>query len=227
LGAVGANIAPGVLVKVLGTSSCDMAVAEPREPMPAAHGLSGVVPGSILPGMLGFEAGQAAFGDVFAWCARALAADQGELTAAAARLRAGESGLLALDWHHGNRCVLADPALSGVVLGLNLHTTRAEIYRAMVEATAFGARVIVERLRDLGVPVDTLVVCGGIASKSPFVVQVYADVLGRPIRVARSAQASALGAAVMGAVAGGAFPDVPAAQRAMVGEAAVEYLPVE
>lgn len=226
LGAVGAGIAPGDLVKVIGTSSCDMAVAPLREPMPSAHGLSGVVPGSILPGLLGFEAGQSAVGDVFAATARLLQApDHDELSRAATALRAGASGLLALDWHNGNRCVLVDPALSGAVLGLNLHTTPAELYRAMIEATAFGARVIVERLRALSVPVRALIACGGIAGKSPLVMQIYADVLGRPIHIAASSQASALGAAIMGAVAAGAFADVPAAQRALVAPPSHTYVP--
>ncbi len=228
LGAVGAGIKPGDLVKVIGTSSCDMAVAAARDPMPSAHGLSGVVPGSIIPGLLGFEAGQSAVGDIFAWCARAVnKRDLDALARDAAALRAGQSGLLALDWHNGNRCVLVDPALSGVVLGLNLHTSDAELYRAMIEATAFGARVIVERLVALGVPVTALIACGGIAHKSPLVMQVYADVLGRAIHVAASAQASALGAAIMGAVVGGAFPDVPAAQRALVSTPSTTYLPEE
>lgn len=228
LGAVGAGIAPGDLVKVIGTSSCDMAVAPLRDPMPSAHGLSGVVAGSILPGMLGFEAGQSAVGDIFAATTRLVQArDHDDLTRAAASLRAGASGLLALDWHNGNRCVLVDPALSGAVVGLNLHTTAAELYRAMIEATAFGARVIVERLRALAVPVDALIACGGIASKSPLVMQIYADVFGRPIKVAQSTQASALGAAIMGAVVGGAFADVAQAQRALVAPPATTYVPEE
>jgi len=226
LGAVGAGIAPGDLVKVLGTSSCDMAVAPMREPMPPAHGLSGVVAGSILPGMLGFEAGQSAVGDVFAATARLVhARDHDALMREAAALRPGASGLLALDWHNGNRCVLVDPALTGAVLGLNLHTTAGELYRAMIEATAFGARVIIERLRELAVPVQALIACGGIASKSALVMQIYADVIGSPIHVAASTQASALGAAIMGAVAGGAFADVPAAQRALVAPPRQTYEP--
>ncbi|MEZ5965963.1 MAG: ribulokinase [Planctomycetota bacterium] len=226
LGAVGAGIAAGDLVKVIGTSSCDMAVAPDTGSVPDARGLSGVVRGSILPGMLGFEAGQSAVGDVFAATARLLqAGDHEGLSEAARALRAGESGLLALDWHNGNRCVLVDPALSGAVLGLSLHTTPGELYRAMIEATAFGARVIVERMVELGVPVRALIACGGIASKSPLVMQIYADVLGRPLRVAASTQASALGAAIMGAVVGGAFADAASAQRALVAAPTREYVP--
>jgi L-ribulokinase len=228
LAAVGAGIKPGDLVKVIGTSSCDMAVAPLRDPMPSAHGLCGVVAGSILPGLLGFEAGQSAVGDIFAWCGRATnRSDLAALARDAAVLRGGQSGLLALDWHHGNRCVLVDPALSGLVLGLNLHTTDAELYRAMIEATAFGARVIVERLRALHVPVAALLACGGIAHKSPLVLQTFADVLARPIHVARSPHASALGAAITGAVAGGAFPDLAAAQRALVQPPSATFTPEE
>lgn len=225
LGAVGAGIAPGDLVKVIGTSSCDMALAPPRSPLPDATGLCGVVPDSIVPGWLGFEAGQSAVGDVFAWCARLTRREQDDLTREAAALRPGASGLLALDWHNGNRCLLVDPALSGGVLGLGLHTSAAELYRAMIEATAFGARMIVARLVALGVPVSRLIACGGIAHKNPLVMQIYADVLGRPIQVAASTQASALGAAIAGAVVGGVFADVPQAQRQLVRAAPTTYAP--
>lgn len=226
LGAIGAGIRPGDLVKVIGTSSCDMAVAEPSARMPSAAGLCGIVRDSIVPGLFGFEAGQPAVGDLFAWCARALnRADIDVLTAQAARLRPGASGLLALDWHNGNRCVLADPALSGLVVGLGLQTSDAEIYRAMLEATAFGARMIVERLLLLGVPIDAVIAAGGVAGKSPLLMQILADVFARPIKIAASAQASALGAAICGAVVGGAFPDVPTAQRALVRAPMTVYEP--
>ena len=226
LGAVGAGIRPGDLVKVIGTSSCDMAVGVPSADMPSATGLCGIVRDSIVPGLLGFEAGQPAVGDLFAWCARALnRTDIEVLTGQAARLRPGASGLLALDWHNGNRCVLADPALSGLVVGLGLQTSDAEVYRAMLEATAFGARMIVERLLALGVPIEAVIAAGGVAGKSPLLMQILADVLARPIKIAASAQASALGAAICGAVVGGAFPDVPTAQRALVRAPMTVYEP--
>ncbi len=136
-------------------------------------------------------------------------------------LRPGESGLPALDWHNGNRTVLVDPRLSGMVLGPTLHTTPAELYRAWIEATAFGARTIVERLEEYGVPIRRVVVCGGISVKNAPVLQIYADVLGRPLEVARSAQTCALGAAMAGAVAGGpargGHADFAAAAAAMTG----------
>jgi len=228
LGAVGAGIATGRLVKVMGTSTCDMAVLPNRQPFKEVPGLCGIVDGSILPGYWGFEAGQSAVGDIFDWFTRSLVpqADRDAAAAAgldihsylsreAADLAAGETGLLALDWHNGNRCILTDPRLTGLILGLTLHSTAAQIYRALIEGTAFGARVIIERLVEYGVPVNEVVACGGIAEKNPFLMQIYADILGRPIKTARSGQTSALGAAVFAAVAAGIYPDAPAAQAAM------------
>lgn len=215
LGAVGAGIAEGDLVKVMGTSTCDMAIAQLDE-MPRIDGLCGMVEGSIVPGQIGFEAGQSAVGDIFHWAAHHLAGrDHADLARDAAQLRPGESGLLALDWHNGNRCVLVDPALSGLLVGLNLQSKDHEIYRAMIEATAFGARVIIERLMSAGVPVRSVVACGGIANKSALVMQIYADVLARPVAVSSSSQTCALGAAITGAVVGEAYPTVAEAQRAM------------
>lgn len=222
-GAVGSGCAPGTLVKILGTSTCDCIVAPFAVELPDIPGVCGVVPGSILPGMHGIEAGQSAVGDIFHWFVDKVApggfgqadAMHAELAAAAEPLRAGQSGLLALDWHNGNRCVLVDPRLSGLVLGLSLSTTAPELYRAWIEATAFGARVILDRLADYGVEVDRIVTCGGVAEKNPLLMQIYADVLERPLLSARSAEACALGAAVFGAVVGGAHPDALAAQRAM------------
>jgi L-ribulokinase len=138
------------------------------------------------------------------------------LTAEASRQEPGESGLVALDWHNGNRTVLVDPRLSGLLVGATLHTTRAEIYRALIEGTAFGARMIVERIRRYGVPVRRIVCAGGIAEKNPLLMQIYADVTGCTLLVAGSSQACALGSAISAAVLAGAHRDFPAAQRAMV-----------
>jgi L-ribulokinase len=207
LGAVGSGIREGTLVKIIGTSTCDLMVAPMGRGVADVPGLCGIVPESVLPGQYGLEAGQSAVGDIFGWFVDAVRpANMGhaELTAAAERLRPGESGLLALDWWNGNRTVLVDQRLTGLMVGLTLHTTPAEVYRALVEATAFGARVIMERYEAYGVPVERVVNCGGIAEKNPFVMQVYADVLGRPVAVSRSAQTCALGAAVAGAVVAGA-----------------------
>ncbi len=146
-------------------------------------------------------------GDLLHWWVEVVcegdAALHARLSAEAARLRPGQSGLVALDWNNGNRTILVDPRLTGLVLGQTLHTTRAEIYRALVEATAFGARAIVERLREHGVAVERVVCCGGIAEKNDVFMQIYADVLGRPMLVAGSAQTPALGSAVAAAVTAG------------------------
>jgi len=206
LGAVGSGIQPGTLVKIIGTSTCDLMISPMDRELEDIPGLCGIVPESVLPGQFGLEAGQSAVGDIFNWFVELVGSrDWGheELTAVAERLRPGESGLLALDWHNGNRTVLVDQRLSGMILGLTLATTAPEIYRALVEATAFGARVIMERYEEYGVPVDRIVNCGGISAKNPFVMQIYADVMGRPIQISRSAQTCALGAAVSGAVAAG------------------------
>jgi L-ribulokinase len=139
------------------------------------------------------------------------------LSAAASRLAPGESGLLALDWNNGNRTILVDQRLTGLLLGQTLYTTPAEIYRALIEATAFGALTIINRFEEYGVKVEQIVNCGGIAEKNPLVMQIYADVTGRPMKVSRSAQTCALGAAIAGAVVGGAHPDYASAQKAMTG----------
>lgn len=218
LGGVGSGIAPGTLVKNIGTSTCDMMVAPLDAPMPDIPGLCGIVPESILPGFYGFEAGQSAVGDIFNWFVGTIQpAGMGhqELTAAAEQSRAGASGLLALDWHNGNRTVLADHRLTGVLLGMTLHTTPGEMYRAWIEATAFGARVIMERLEEYGQAVERIVNCGGISVKNPLVMQIYADVMGRPIAISRSSQTAALGAAIAGAVAAHIFPSFFEAAGAM------------
>ncbi|WP_102127491.1 ribulokinase [Deinococcus planocerae] len=225
LGAVGAGVREGTLVKVMGTSTCDLMVARPAADFPHIPGLCGVVPGSVLPGLLGLEAGQSAVGDLFAWWSRVCGADLPALEREAAALAPGESGLLALDWNNGNRTVLVDTRLSGLLLGQTLQTRPHEVYRALVEATAFGARVIVERLEEYGVAVERVVAAGGIAERSPLVMQTYADVLGRPVFVSRSSQTSALGAAVAAAVAAGAYPTFEAAQDAMCGVRGAPYRP--
>lgn len=228
LGAVGAGVGPGTLVKILGTSTCDVMVAPLEQPLPDIPGLCGIVPDAVLPGYYSLEAGQSAVGDLFAWWAERIGAgEHAALSREAEGLRPGESGLLALDWNNGNRTVLVDQELSGLLVGQSLYTRPAEVYRALIEATAFGARVIVERLEEYGVGVERVVAAGGIAEKSPLVLQIYADVLGRPIYLSRSSQTSALGAAVAGAVAGGAFPGFLPAQAAMTGLRPQVYRPQE
>jgi L-ribulokinase len=229
VGAVGAGIRPGVLVKILGTSGCDLLVHPIDAPIADIPGISGIARDSILPGCLGLEAGQAAVGDIFAWFVRELAQPAGltheSLGAEAARLGPGESGLVALDWNNGNRSLLADPRLTGLLVGQTLQTRPAEIYRSLLEATAFGARAIVERFEEHRVRVEEVVACGGIAKKSPLLLQIYADVTGRAIKVSRSSETCALGAAVFGAVVGGAWKSVADAVRAMTGVEARDYEP--
>jgi L-ribulokinase len=228
-GAIACGVAEGTLVKVIGTSTCDCAVVSTRRAVPDIPGICGIVPGSILPGFQGVEAGQSAVGDIFRWWVDGICgggdALHATLTKEAAQLKPGASGLLALDWHNGNRTILVDPMLTGMILGCTLHTSRAEIYRALIEATAFGARAIIERLRAYGVPIERVVCAGGIAEKNPLLMQIYADVTGCTMRVAGSAQACALGAAISAAVLAGAHPDFPTAQKAMTRLKAVRYRP--
>lgn len=235
MGAVGAGIKPGTLVKIIGTSTCDMLVAPLSRQLPDIPGVCGIVPGSVLPDMYGLEAGQSAVGDIFNWFANCLTpakyTAKGDthvnLTREAEKLRAGESGLLALDWNNGNRTVLVDPLLTGLLVGQTLHTTAPEIYRALVEATAFGALTIINRFEEYGVKVEEVVNCGGIAEKNPFVMQIYADVCNRPMKISRSAQTCALGAAIFGAVVGGAHSKVELAQRKMTGVKSTVYKPAK
>ncbi|BDI28525.1 ribulokinase [Capsulimonas corticalis] len=218
LGGVGSGIKPGALVKNIGTSTCDMMIAPLDQELADIPGLCGIVPESILPGYYGLEAGQSAVGDIFNWFVNGIqpgGLGHEELTAIAEKLAPGESGLLALDWHNGNRTILVDQRLTGAVLGLTLQTTPAELYRAWIEATAFGARVIMERLEEYGQKVEQIINCGGISVKNPMVMQIYADIMGRPIAISRSTQTAALGSAVAAAVAAGAFPGFAEATEKM------------
>lgn len=228
-GAVGSGVGPGTMVKILGTSACDIMVVahEKGAPLPFVPGLSGVVRDSVVPGYLGFEAGQAAVGDLFDWFVKNMCGQQSheKLFEEAGKIRPGTSGLLALDWNNGNRCVLADPRLTGLMVGQTLSTTPPEVLRALIEASAFGALMIIERMEQYGAKIDTIVACGGIAEKSPFILQILADVTGRQIAASRSNQSCALGSAIFGAVAGGAHSSVPAAQRAMAGLKDKVYVP--
>ncbi|MBI2441399.1 MAG: ribulokinase [Lentisphaerae bacterium] len=230
LGAVGAGVKPGTLVKIIGTSTCDIMVARNTGAVPDIPGVCGIVEGSVLPGYVGIEAGQSAVGDIFRWFVTNVCqghdALQVKLTAEARRLRPGASGLLALDWNNGNRTILVDPQLTGLMVGQTLHTTRAEIYRALLEATAFGALTIINRIEEYGVRIKRVVCCGGIAEKNELFMQIYADVLNRPMTISRSAQTCALGAAIAGALAGGAYPRIEPAIAAMTGVKAKVYSPL-
>ncbi len=228
-GAIGTGVTEGTLVKVIGTSTCDCGVVAADKPVADIPGICGIVKGAILPGYYGVEAGQSAVGDIFKWFVEGVLADaklHAHLTAEAAKLKPGQSGLLALDWNNGNRTILVDQLLTGLLVGQTLYTTKAEIYRALIEATAFGARAIIERLKEYGVPVDRVVCAGGIAEKNPLLMQIYADVTGCTMLVAGSSQACALGSAVSAAVLAGAHPDFATAQKKMTRlKAGVAYKP--
>jgi L-ribulokinase len=223
LGGVGSGIQSGALVKIIGTSTCDMAVSSSAKKLKDIPGICGIVDGSILPGFWGLEAGQSAVGDIFNWFVNYIQpggekiGSHEELTKKAANLKPGQSGLLALDWNNGNRTVLVDQRLTGLLLGQTLHTRPEEIYRALIEATAFGALTIINRFEKYGVKIKQVVNCGGIAEKNPMLMQIYADVTGREMKVSRSAQTCALGSAVAAAVVGKAHKNFAAAQKAMCG----------
>jgi L-ribulokinase len=227
LGAVGSGIGVGALVKIMGTSTCDIMVAPLSQNLPDVPGLCGIVPESVLPGFYGLEAGQSAVGDLFNWWVSQFGGKRTheELTAAAAQLRPGESGLIALDWNNGNRTVLVDQRLTGLIVGQTLASTPGEIYRTLIEATAFGARMIVERLEEYDVRVEQVIACGGIADKSSLAMQIYADIFNRPMRTSRSSQTCALGSAIAAAVVGGAYPDALTAQRYMAHLNETDYQP--
>lgn len=252
MGAVGANIKPGDLTKVMGTSTCDIAVASYDEiGDKLIRGICGQVDGSVMPGMIGLEAGQSAFGDLYAWFrdlinwpvrevlgAAGLPAAKGaelvaaiedctlmELERAASQIPIGESGVAAVDWINGRRTPDADQNLKLAMTGLSMGTDAPRLYRALVEATAFGARRIAERFVEEGVRVDNVVAIGGISKKSDFVMQVCADVMNTPIEVVESDQCCALGAAMFAATLAGAYPSVAEAQKAMNSGIAATYTP--
>ena len=225
----------GQLVAIMGTSTCHVMNSDVLRDVP---GMCGVVDGGILSGRWGYEAGQSGVGDIFAWfvdnCVpesyHIAARRQGvslheHLTELASRQRVGEHGLVALDWHSGNRSVLVDHELSGVMVGQTLETTCVDMYRALLEATAFGTRMIVETFVESGVPVTELVVAGGLL-KNRLLMQIYADVIGLPLSTVPSAQAPALGAAIHAATAAGAFSDVRAAANQMGSRICNAYNPI-
>ncbi|SFC85405.1 ribulokinase [Spirosoma endophyticum] len=243
MGAIGAEIEPYAFVRIIGTSTCDILMA-PNEEIGhrLIRGICGQVDGSVAPGMLGLEAGQSAFGDVYAWFSRLIinpvrellgdeAADTlsrqliPHLSAQAAKLPVTENDLIALDWINGRRTPDANHTLKAAIAGLNLGTDSAKIFKALVEATAFGSRSIVDRFIEEGVPIKKVIAIGGVAKKSPFVMQTLADVLNKPIQVASADQACALGAAMCASVAAGVHPTMEAAQKAMGSGFDAEYYP--
>lgn len=252
-GAVGGEIKPYYLVKVMGTSTCDMIVAPMSEVGDKlVAGICGQVDGSIIPGMLGLEAGQSAFGDIYAWFGQLLlwpvnniisemnwldektkqkireeTADKliSGLSKQAESLPIEETSVLALDWMNGRRTPDANQALKGAITGLSLGSDAPKIFKALVEATAFGSKMINERFISEGIRIDGVIAIGGVAKKNPFVIQIVADVLNMPIKVATSEQTCALGSAMAASVVAGVHKDIPAAQKAMGGGFVKEYHP--
>ena len=253
MGAVGAGVTPHTFVRVIGTSTCDVMVASYEE---IGHnlikGICGQVDGSVIPGMIGLEAGQSGFGDIYAWFKRVLEfplhniigqsalIDEATkekliaesidriipaLTAEAEKIPVSESTVIATDWMNGRRTPDANQLLKGTITGLTLGSTAPRIFRALVEATAFGSKAIVDRFRSEGVQIDSVIGIGGIALKSPFVMQTLSDVLDMPIKVCRTDQACALGAAMFAATAAGIYTKVEDAQKAMNSGFANEYRP--
>jgi len=212
-----------------------MLVFESSRELADIPGICGIVDGSILPGYFGLEAGQSAVGDIFNWFVNYIqaggktAGSHEALTEKASKLKPGQSGLLALDWNNGNRTILVDQRLTGLLVGQTLHTRPEEIYRALIEATAFGALTIINRFEEYGVNVSEIINCGGIAEKNPLLMQIYADVTGREMKISRSAQSCALGACIAGAVVAGknadGYDNFSDAQAAMCGIKDVTYQP--
>jgi L-ribulokinase len=253
LGAVGAEIKPYQLIKVMGTSTCDMLIAPAKDVEgKLVKGICGQVDGSIIPGMVGLEAGQSAFGDVYAWFKKLIAEpvegiisqssaisenDKKKLiddidnrliaylSDEASKINPEESTVIALDWMNGRRTPDANQLLKGVIAGINLGSDAASVFRALVESTAFGAKKIVDRFISEGVKIESVIAIGGVAKKSPFVMQTLADVLNMPIKVVVSDQACALGTAMAAAVVGGAYKAVEDAQKAMGSGFEKTYVP--
>ena len=243
MGAVGASVAPGILTRIMGTSTCDIMVAEKHEIGDRCiEGICGQVDGSVLPGFIGLEAGQSAFGDIYAWFRKFMSwplknIPEGEakqkvmdtmlieLTREAQALKLSENDIVALDWMNGRRTPYADQNVKGMIAGLTLGSTAPEIFKALVEATAFGSRRIVEHMKNQGLQIDSVNAIGGISKKAPFVMQTLADVLGMPIRIVRSQQTCALGAAMFAAVAALVYSTVEEAMRYMGSDIEVEYKP--
>jgi L-ribulokinase len=238
MGAVGAGINEGTLVKIIGTSTCDVMIASNKKPLKDIPGVCGIVNGSVMNDYFGIEAGQSAVGDIFLWLVNNLTTEKYGLTqddkfknleAAANKLYPGETGLLALDWNNGNRTILVDVRLSGLLLGQTLYTESHEIYRALIEATAFGALAIINRIEEYGVEIKEVINCGGLAVKNSLMMQIYADIIGRPMKISASQQTPALGAAIFAAVAAGknngGYNSILEAQNNMTGISKV-YNPI-
>ncbi|NLP45463.1 MAG: ribulokinase [Epulopiscium sp.] len=247
MGAVGGNIVPKAIVKVMGTSTCDIMI-EDKEIMKdvLVEGICGQVDGSVVPGMLGMEAGQSAFGDVYAWFRQLISWPLGlipkekmsneeiykmkknilfELEKEAKKVNPVKSTVLALDWINGRRTPYANQNLKGAITGITLGTSAPQVYRALIEATAFGSKAIVERFRESGVEINEAIAIGGVAKKSPLNMQIVANVLNMPVKVSQSEQTVALGASIFAAVVGGVYKNVQSAQQKMASPVEQIYYP--
>ncbi|MEM6279799.1 MAG: ribulokinase [Verrucomicrobiota bacterium] len=234
MGAVGSGVKEGTLVKILGTSTCDITVLPAERELADVPGVCGIVDGSVLPGHYGVEAGQSAVGDIFLWFVNHLVPDSYgatqdekfiEMEKRLSGSAPGATGLLALDWNNGNRTILTDVRLTGMILGQTLHTEAHEIYRALIEATAFGALTIINRMEEYGISISEVVNTGGLAVKNATLMQIYADILKRPLKVAASDQTCALGAAIFGAASGGTVT-ISEVQEKCCRMREVEYHPI-
>ncbi len=247
MGAVGAGVEPGVFVKIIGTSCCDITVS-PKDEIgeKLVAGICGQVDGSVIPGMIGLEAGQSAYGDVYAWLRDILSwpmenllsstLDKKEIekavdsifpgiTEAASKIDPEKSSLIAIDWLNGRRTPFADQKLKGAILGLTLGINAPRLFRALIEATAFGAKAIIERFNQENITINQVVAIGGVPKKSPLAMQILSDVLNMPVKVTKSKQAVALGAAIFGAVAAGTYKSVEEAQKHMASGFETVYYP--
>ena len=247
MGAVGAGVGPGIFVKIIGTSCCDITVSPKNEiGEKLVAGICGQVDGSVIPGMIGLEAGQSAYGDVYAWLRDILSwpienllsstLDKKKiekavdlilpgLTEEASKIDPGKNSLIAIDWLNGRRTPYADQKLKGAILGLTLGTNAPRLFRALIEATAFGAKAIIERFNQENIKINQVVAIGGVPKKSPLAMQILSDVLNMPVKVTKSKQAVALGAAIFGAVAAGAYKSVDEAQKHMASGFEIVYYP--
>ena len=226
-GAVGAGINTGILVKVMGTSACDILVT--NDVTRCISGICGHVDGSVIPGLIGLEAGQSAFGDVYAWFKNILGyagkISIAELEKDAASVAPGAGGICAIDWFNGRRTPYANNNLRGAILGLNLDSTTPAVFRALAESTLFGSRAIIEHFREENIAVNSIIAAGGISKKSPFIMQMYADILNMRIDIAASEQTCALGSAMFSAVASGKYPDIFSAMKNMGQGIEISYYP--
>jgi len=231
MGAVGAGIKEGVLVKIIGTSSCDMMIYSKSKELKDIPGVCGIVPDSIVPGFYGIEAGQSAVGDIFYWFVKKLIPKfvkdpYSYFTKKAEKIKPGQTGLLALDWLNGNRTILVDQKLTGLIVGLTLNTKPEEIFRCLIESTGFGAKVIIERVESYGVKIKEIVASGGIAEKNPLIMQIYADIMNREIKISDLPQTCAVGAGIFGAIAGKYFKSVEEAQEKICRYSKKIYKPI-